>query len=515
MDSDTTTNKVMNSCDNQVWDEVYVPGIAYEVYLEIASMNGEDSLQKAVLGLLRLSPGRHSAELMCADLGISEVLLRQVLRHLIDQQSVVEQDGLFANAKSDGEEIHPVQKINGWVFWDAYGQRFLETVLIDLSAEKLKKFLGMKMRRKNCPCSSNLRPKLNEMQNALLSVLRAGDCSIFQTSDENGNFLINEAVGLSVQRVLLRDNDFECPLLVPVEVRARLSSEPALIFHNPQLMDISMTQPVPDAHIKEQIKQEQSEDFEHLYSNANKFNLQFLKNRHADVLANLGGVDMIRADARNARDRELSGCVKSSTCFTDELLATAEDAEESLLLLRQNIGAEPVVRRNFEHVLQLLARLVGEEMADFFEVREHFKALQQAAQDISNAESRKKWALIRCQERCRKLSIDLGGFHIETHLKEIDRYPNIIKDTGCRHQLGYAFTLWLLPAFLDVDTDSAKAHVDKIRHAFHTNPSFGDMLANTIKQRILDKETRDGNTYDGLPVLAVKRNVYSIWKVLS
>ncbi|MBT3193266.1 MAG: hypothetical protein HN341_11990 [Verrucomicrobia bacterium] len=500
--------------DDRIWKAIVTPGRAYQVCLELVNPSGEDALQRAVLGLLRLHPSTGtSAERIAQDLGLSEGITNRVLTALADMQVLVEEDGLYQEAKREDGDGGTVSTVTGWVVWDCYRGDLLRTILADSPMQRLRKHLNLQERRLSVPFPRRDLPRREELRRALLRATASDECRLFSLRDSE----FVELQDVVVRTVSLLEEERPFPLLVPVEVRPRVGETAGLFFHETQLAEAEF--PVADfcAQMAQIIESRQPDSLRELTEEAMAVNNRWLADRGAEMLAEYGGEERVRADARQARKEMLRGVSLDEAFADQELFGSAEDAEVDFILHQNGAMDAAPVRFAFERVLQILGRIVGDQAAKLLWSEGAARAINRlitSQEDWSNSR-RRKWAQDREARTCRALGLSLGDFRMRTYLSELKNVRGALRDGAQRHQLRIAFALWMLPLFMEPEKPEVAGHIADVRSCLEAFPNFPDVLNITVEQRNADKSNRLSEVDATLPLRELRSNIYRIWKTVG
>lgn len=496
---------------------LYIPGYAYRVDAEITSGAVRDVLQRAILGLMRITSHLvvgsipNTTENIASELCLELPIIENALRTLCDEGIVIEENGIYQlTPDPDRADDGILERRDGWLFWCPCINNFLNMLVLGPCpdpAEKADNVDGWQAH----PGRNELRQALRHASLRDISVYtcrRVGKNADIVTEKDISSDIVIKGISL-----FSKFSGKDYPLVVPVEIRPRISGTPGIFFRQPHFyLDLN---DLPDYtyNLESKLHEYYPLKLEAIENEGVHINNDYFLAKHAPEFAKLGGKDKIVALSEEAVSCNLHGVVLRPQFDQQELRNIARDAEIKLLLSNNGVAAVDVhsLRWDFVPVLQTLGRILSDEAAALLRERFFLNAFERiqlrVKEDTARGENN-AWRRI-VSERLKQLNLDYCPWDLGRH-----KYNDLraeVNNEGSRHQLGNAFLLWLLPPILDSESPEGRAHLNWIRAVQRQEPNILSICHETIQQRNIDKTYRS----DGMPVNQFRENIYRIWRTIG
>ncbi|MRR08443.1 MAG: hypothetical protein EG828_16285, partial [Deltaproteobacteria bacterium] len=329
---------------------------------------------------------------MSDDLGLDSSLVQTALDTLAEDGVIKGASGVYRLQKSE-TVAGQVEKSSGWMIWDCYRSKFLPRLY--LNPESTFRFRVNESTEPN-PASSVADSASTAFRTPEPYLVR----DLLRVAASGNDFEIHELYRGRVRkypnetaRVRFISRMSQAPqelfLNVPVEIRPRLASEPGLFFFEPELTwPLETLDASHSPEMRSILAATCPVEVARVHRIANEVNTSFLVENDADVLIKLGGIEKLKLDAEIAVKEQLGSAALHESFYSDDIIFSAQDAERSRLMMASGIMQQQEVRRSYGVVLQMLAAVLGEMMADLFSARPIQAALEQLEEDLKVCESK-------------------------------------------------------------------------------------------------------------------------------
>ena len=511
--TDSETSKLRN------FVYLRMPAFVMRVKVELTNKY-RDPLQEALLGLLS-TPA--TVTTLSADLGIEQQsIIERALEELV-YAGLVEKKikGIFTLSENDSD-AGILKRHNGWVVWDVSLNCFLPQLILDINYETI-----MNLHTKAIPTSTLseiLEPTFHspsshnpDLKNLLLHSIGRDDFCIYSLKDDKITKIHDQIVSVSFT---LNTPAFTYDI-VPVEIQPGITSASELFFfapmscvidehsnfeYMPKLRDIILNK-IPDA-------------WKWLERKAQEVNNEFLDSINSEALKNLGGKDKLLQVAQEAVTQEFLGIDLKDKFKTEDLMTAAQEAEKFFIFYNNEVTSKIAVRRSYEIILQQFASNLGDIMSKALKSSKIKNSLNQILKQKKNNDlSDKKLREAEkesIKQKASALGIDIGPWILHSHTynkKALEKTIAAIDNKNQIHQIGAAFTLWLLPIIIDDDYEEIKQLKSWLKQSFKYLNNLMYIVDATTKQRNVDMKL--GNTENGMPVAEIRSNIYRIWKAIG
>ena len=494
-----------------------MPAYAMRVKLELTN-EYRDPLQQALLGLLS-TPA--TVTTLSSDLGIKQQSIVERALEELSYAGLVEtnQKKIFKLSDNYSDE-GILERRNGWAIWDVTLNRFLPQLIIDAKYETI-----IDLHTKNID-TSRLSDQLDEndipppsrdpeLKKRLLNSIGSDDFCIYSSKNDNITQINDRVVSVS----FTESRPAFTYDIVPVEIQTGITSDSELFFFAPMCCvvdEFSNFEYMP--RLRDIILGNLPDTWQWLERKAQEINNEYLDSINSEALKELGGEEKLLQVAKQAVLNNLKGVDLKNKFNTIDLQSAAEEAEKFFIFYEKKLTSKVAARRSYEIILQQFASSLGDVMSGLLknpQIQHSLDGiLKQKENDSSpNKKDREKESI---NKKASNLGIDLGPWTLHSYTynkKEFKKTIDAINDNSQIHQIGTAFTLWLLPIIIEDDYEEIDQLKSWIKRSFKDLNNLMYIVDATTKQRNIDMKLE--NTEEGMPIVEIRSNIYRIWQTIG
>lgn len=495
---------------------LWMPGWAIRIYAELHCPEGNDALQKAIIGLMRAGvPG----------------LVGSLSRELCFQESIVESalKKLFMSKhitpSSDGESWVPseendsaeqeVERRLGWVFWDPVRKRLLPELLFDDNGQALRQLQTTDPSGGGLASSGFEKPKRSVIRHELMPTIDGKD---FVYRKFDGSSSTSDLISINseqVHRVSFQNGPRAIqwyPLLVPYQIQTNLSSCPSVYCSEPVYTEMLADSSPYSPFLLSIIESSLPDTYLPIHEYAEEMQAKERMQHGATFLAAYGGSERVIAEAQDEVRRMLGGKIPPSPFGSSELIQAAEEAECDRLITANLKRSQRGLRTSFANVLLILGKVMAEEMENCWKNSPTALKLAHRYPELRFVRDRDKHEMLRqwnhfVRNFDQKNTLSILRWNVGTpgdHLSKARRgFP--------LSQLGTVLRSWGAFAVVAENEPEGIFFIDWIKYSIREFPDLFDTFERTKDQRNVDKNTIS----TGLSIHVYRSNLYAIWKALS
>jgi hypothetical protein len=493
--------------------DLWIPGWAIRVHVELLVTEGVDALQHAVLGLINADvpgvPGSLARHLSVEERIVEMVLLRLADAGLVEQS----EESVWRLTDKDANEDE-VERREGWVFWDPIRARLLPELFLVNGNHGLP---ILKRESEGHEAPRRDKPHFEDIRRDLIPITLSEQFAIRGLKRSSGEWVLAQVDRESLLRICLTENRgdrVEFPLLVPFDVEPVLGDMPSVYFKEPVYSrQLAMGSPF-SPYLMHMLEKEVPKGFQSVVAHAQEVNTDFLVRNNAAILSKFGGIENLEAQAE-AEIRSALGWTFGAGPFADkDLVRTARYAEVARLAI-SSLGQAVDTRRSYAYVLQILGRLLADEIQRDWTSSPAAKGASahlKSTYGLHNDEKKRLQNTWRdfVRQFDRRNGTSFGKW--ETGIPgDYRAYAINPKQDWRLSQLGSVMRAWGALAMVSDQEDTGRFHLCWIREAHREVPGLFQLFEETKEQRNEDKV----GSFIEMPANLYRRNVYAIWRALA
>jgi hypothetical protein len=495
---------------------LWIPGWAIRIYAEVHCPDGNDALQKAILGLMRAGvPGVVGS--LSRELCFQESIVESALKLLSVSKYITpgpDGESWVPNDENDSDQ-QEVERRLGWVFWDPLRKRLLPELLFDDNGQALRQLQTSGPSGSEFASSGFEKPKRNVIRHELMPTIDGRD---FTYRRLEGVGSASELIPVSseyVHRVSFHHGPRAIqwhPLFVPYQLQTNLSSSPSVYCSEPvyteKIAEMSPYSPflkgiiqnsLPGAYLPIQEFAEEQQARERMHHGAT-------------FLAAYGSSERVIGEAQDEVRRMLGGEIPSGPFGSSELIQAAEEAECDRLISAKLDRSERGLRTPFSAVLQILGKVMADEMEECWKNSPSALRLANRYPELRFASNRDKNEMVK-KWCCHVSAFDqnYGLSILEWNVGTPGDHLSKARRGWPLSQLGTVLRSWGAFAVVAENEPDGQFYLDWIRASIREFPDLFDTFERTKEQRNNDKNTISS----GLSLPTYRSNIYRIWRALN